>query len=97
MSLRYEQYRSLKQTREFLHELITGPRMPTMIQREKARDCARHFPPLNEHGKPSWSQDDFTTEDGDMANASARRRELDDARPWEMKVKNAGSHRQEEG
>ena len=64
MSLRYEQYNSLKQTKEFLRALIYLKTRPRMIQelREQAHRCLRHFPPLYESGRPLWSLDDFTAD-----------------------------------
>lgn len=59
MSLRYEQYRSLYITREFLVELLTGPRLPTRVLREKAKGCLRHYPVLLENGEPMFSRDEF--------------------------------------
>ena len=55
MSLRYEQHRALKMTREFLREILTGPRMPTKALRERASRCLHHFPFLRESGKPMWT------------------------------------------
>jgi hypothetical protein len=60
MSLRYEQYRALKQTREFLGEILSGPRMPMKVLRERAGRCLHHFPGLYDSGQPMWSRDDFT-------------------------------------
>lgn len=61
MSLRYEQYNALKQTRNFLRELIwwEGPMRKTEV-RERASDCLHHFPLLDDQGEPLWSQDEFT-------------------------------------
>ena len=60
MSLRFEQYNALKRTREFLRELLGGPRMPMRVLRKWAGDCLHHFPFLHENGQPMWSQDEFT-------------------------------------
>jgi len=63
MSLRYEQYNSLKQTRELLRSLMYSETFVTKSVnelREEAHRCFRHFPPLHESGQPLWSQDEFT-------------------------------------
>jgi len=62
MSLRFEQYNSLKMTRRFLHEIIMELRSPVSIMelRERALRCLRHFPALDDQGQPYWSQDEFT-------------------------------------
>jgi hypothetical protein len=62
LSLRYEQYNSLKMTREFLIGLLskkTRPKTIGALQIEAMR-CLRHFPPLAETGKPIFSKDEFT-------------------------------------
>lgn len=65
MSLRYEQYGALKRTRDFLRQIIAGEYPKTRAEmRKMASGCLRHFPPLNENGKPSYSRDEFTTEEG---------------------------------
>lgn len=43
MTLPDERYRSVIQTRKFLEELLTTPRVPKAI-RESARWCLRHYP-----------------------------------------------------
>ena len=61
MSLREEQYRSLKKTRNFLRDLLNPsqtPRVPSKV-REQASRCLRHYPFLDEYGKPMFSRDDF--------------------------------------
>jgi len=61
MSLRYEQYHSLEATKEFLGDLIDRsktPKVPMPI-RERASRCLRHFPFLDENGKPTFSKDEF--------------------------------------
>ena len=62
MSLRYEQYRSLLITRDFLRELLTVDGYPKTKRemRERAYRCLRHYPFLDEQGEPYWSQDEFT-------------------------------------
>ncbi len=64
MSLRYEQYNSLKRTQEFLRSLLTAETRPKTVKelREEAHRCLRHFPPLHESGQPLWSQDEFTAD-----------------------------------
>lgn len=57
MSLRYEQYRSLVETRQLLHDIICG--RVTGDIKERASYCARHFPYLDATGKPIFSQDGF--------------------------------------
>ena len=60
MSLRYEQHRALKMTREFLHEIIVSKEpLRKKALREKAYSCLRHFPFLDEKGKPIFSEDNF--------------------------------------
>ena len=60
MSLKYEQYRALLRTREFLRDLLL-PTRPKKAKEIKARaySCLRHFPFLKENGEPMWSQDNF--------------------------------------
>jgi len=62
MSLRYEQYNSLKRTWEFLRSLLAPGTRPKTVKelREKAYRCLRHFPTLHDTGQPLWSKDDFT-------------------------------------
>jgi hypothetical protein len=59
MSLRYEQYSSLKQTKDFLRELLQK-NMPRSEMKKKIIRALRHYPPLDEKGKPMFSQDEFT-------------------------------------
>lgn len=60
MSLRQEQYRALKRTHEFLCNLMLPSRPKTAKEiKERAYACLRHFPFLDEHGKPHFSQDPF--------------------------------------
>jgi hypothetical protein len=61
MSLRYEQYWSLKKTRDFLRWILLTPGRFTKAElRDKARRCLRHYPFLHETGQPMWSKDKFT-------------------------------------
>lgn len=61
MSLRYEQYDSLKQTRELLRELLHKS-MPRKETKEKIRQCLRHYPPLTDTGRPVFSKDNLSGE-----------------------------------
>ena len=59
MSLRYEQYSSMRRTRSFLCALLDPrqtPRVPRAVRKE-ASDCLHHFPFLYENGEPMWSKD----------------------------------------
>lgn len=59
MSLRYEQYWSLKKTKEFLSELLLKAKPRSEIKK-RIRECLRHYPPLDERGKPYFSKDELT-------------------------------------
>lgn len=61
MSLRYEQYRSLHRTRQFLLKILETPHKQWTSKelKQQASDCLRHYPILNVQGKPLFSQDDF--------------------------------------
>ena len=61
MSLRNEQYWALKKTRQFLSDLLFPKTRPKSVKelRDRVFSCTRHFPPLDEHGKPHFSKDDF--------------------------------------
>jgi hypothetical protein len=65
MSLRFEQYNSLKMTREFLSELIQSKRPKTAMEWHewcwRAASCLHHYPFLKEDGEPMFSNDDFKT------------------------------------
>jgi len=66
MSLRYEQCNALLRTQRFLRELLQ-PRKGVWSKhelKEKAYRCLKHFPHLNEHGHPLFSNDEFTDKDG---------------------------------
>ena len=61
MSLKHEQYRALKHTRELLYDMLypsTRPKKASEM-RERANRCLRHFPMLMENGQPVFSNDDF--------------------------------------
>ena len=61
MSLRSEQYVALKRTHSFLRDLMSSDTRPKTVQelKDRAYSCLRHFPFLDGHGKPKFSQDDF--------------------------------------
>ena len=63
MSLRYEQYRSLHSTREFLYELMVSPRMSQKEIKSRARALLKHYPWLEPNGKPVFSNDPFECPD----------------------------------
>ena len=65
MSLRFEQHHSLLKTREFLRDILVGKPLKVSELRRRAGSCLHHYPFLNEHGKPMWSNDPFTTEEGE--------------------------------
>lgn len=61
MSIRIEQYRALKMTKEFLFEMLdpkNTPRVPADVRR-RASLCIRHYPALLENGEPMFSKDDI--------------------------------------
>jgi len=66
MSLRYEQYWSLRRTRQFLADLLHPSTRPKTVKelRTRASACLRHFPFLEESGKPIFSQDEFASPEG---------------------------------
>ena len=66
MSLRYEQHRALKITRELLRDLFTVENYPKTKKemRKRASLCLKHYPFLNENGMPMFSRDEFTADDG---------------------------------
>lgn len=61
MSLKCEQLAALVKTQKFLRSLLTVDEYPKTKKemREKAYRCLRHFPRLDETGKPVYSLDDF--------------------------------------
>ena len=68
MSLRNEQYRALLTTREFLRSLLVAsetPKVPSSIRKQAYR-CLKHYPFLDEDGKPSFSKDDFGPDEPPM-------------------------------
>lgn len=61
MSLRYEQENALLKTRDFLRRLLTTDRPKTISElKAEALSCLRHFPPLDENGRPIFSRDKFS-------------------------------------
>jgi len=56
MSLKYEQYRALKMSRDFMRG-----KCPKTVKEwnEKTSRCLRHFPFLEESGKPVFSNDNY--------------------------------------
>jgi hypothetical protein len=61
MSLRYEQYRSLKYTKEFMYDLLDPKKRPRSVKelRERVFRCTRHYPALRDDGAPIFSLDDM--------------------------------------
>ena len=72
MSLRYEQYRSLKMTQDFLKLMFTKECPKTKKElRAHAYRCLRHFPCLTETGEPMFSQDTITIDNTKMRDGGA--------------------------
>ena len=72
MSLRYEQYASMRRTRSFLSALLDPrqtPRVPRAA-RKTASDCLHHFPCLRDSGEPMWSMDKIKQPDKRWRNMS---------------------------
>jgi hypothetical protein len=65
MSLRHEQYHALKKTQTFLRDLLFTDTRPKKASELKARahSCLRHYPFLDDDGKPMFSKDDFGPDD----------------------------------
>lgn len=61
MSLKSEQYYSLLKTKNFLYDLLDTKKRPKTVKefRKRAADCLRHFPILDDNGKPIFSKDDL--------------------------------------
>lgn len=61
MSLRAEQQYSLFKTQKFLRDLMHHSTRPKTVKemRDRAYSCLKHFPFLDERGKPIWSRDGF--------------------------------------
>jgi hypothetical protein len=66
MSLRYEQYRALKRSRDLLCDLLEPRCRPKTVKELRLRvlSALRHFPFLHANGEPMWSQDDFLPPEG---------------------------------
>jgi hypothetical protein len=66
MSLRYEQHRALRRSRDLLCDLLEPSRRPKTVKDLRLRvvSALRHFPMLTESGEPMWSQDNFTPPEG---------------------------------
>ena len=65
MSLRREQYWALRKTQDFLRDLLfpdTRPKKASELK-ERAYRCLKHFPHLDDDGKPMFSQDGFGPDD----------------------------------
>lgn len=58
MSLKNEQYNSLKMTHEFLMKilLIKSKNLRLSDMKEEASRCLRHYPFLDQNGKPIFSR-----------------------------------------
>jgi hypothetical protein len=65
MSLRREQYYALKKTQTFLRDLLFTDTRPKKVSELKARahSCLRHYPFLDNDGKPMFSRDGFGPDD----------------------------------
>ena len=59
MSLKYEQYRALRETQLFLRDILRGPRSPQLVLKQRASRCLHHFPFLRKTGEPMFSKDEF--------------------------------------
>lgn len=64
MSLRYEEYRALRKSRDLLGDLLNPQRRPKTIGelKRRASEALHHFPFLDERGSPMFSDDNFTEE-----------------------------------
>ena len=60
MSLRYEQHRALRLSRDLLAGICNGTvkRIPKAV-RTQARLALRHFPPLTDENEPIFSRDKY--------------------------------------
>ena len=58
MSVKEEQYRSLRMTRELLFDMLDPKRRPKTVKEmnERVRYCLRHFPFLHKDGEPMFSK-----------------------------------------
>lgn len=73
MSLRYEEQRALKITRDFLRLILTKD-CPTRKKdlRERAWRCLKHYPFLDKTGRPMFSLDEFPCPEIEDHGANAR-------------------------
>ena len=63
MSLRYEQYRALKSSRDFLRDILQGNvTWKRKDLKDQAARCLRHYPFLDDSGQPIFSNAEFTTD-----------------------------------
>jgi hypothetical protein len=65
MSLRREQYWALRKTQDFLRDLLFVETRPKKVSelKERAYRCLKHFPCLDDDGKPMFSRDGFGPDD----------------------------------
>jgi hypothetical protein len=65
MSLRREQYWALRKTQDFLRDLLFTETRPKKVSdlKERAYRCLKHFPFLDDDGKPMFSRDGFGPDD----------------------------------
>ncbi len=58
MSIKREQYYSLKLTREFLFEILSMKSREIKLStlKQKASRCLRHYPALRDSGEPVFSK-----------------------------------------
>ncbi len=58
MSLKKEQYRALSITRDLLRDLLTVDKYPKTKKEMRARAylCLKHYPYLDDDGKPMFSE-----------------------------------------
>ena len=56
MTMPSEEVLALERTRAFLWDIATGPRAPTLVLRERARRCLRHYP-FQFHVERRWADD----------------------------------------
>jgi hypothetical protein len=65
MSLRREQYWALRKTQDFLRDLLFTDTRPKKVSelKQRAYRCLKHFPCLDDDGKPMFSRDGFGPDD----------------------------------
>jgi hypothetical protein len=63
MSLKHQQFESLKRTKDFMYSLLDPKKRPKTVKEMKdmVSRCLRHYPPLKEDGEPMFSNDNFNT------------------------------------